>query len=278
MSFDEAFARVERSPWLRTWFGPTLDRDLPAEVEPFSFVPLAGLREVATALRIRPGQTLVDLACGRGGPGMWLAQETGAVLTGVDGSAVAVARADARAGLFGLIGRARFVVGDLARTGLPDAHADGVVCIDSFQFAPDPIAAAREVRRLLRPGGRCVLTTWEPRQLGDVELPERFRNLDLAQVLTAAGSRVRRSDTAESSADQPCAGSQEHCQRGLITGVPIVELRLIDFAASPVAPQRLARRFQLIQRRDDLRITTEDPQSGGREPMRFEVPLCCAIG
>src|SRR5215510_12011097 len=120
MSFDEGFAAVERSTWLRTSFASILDGELPAEVEPFSFVPLVGLREVAAALAMRQGETLIDLACGRGGPGMWLARETGAVVTGVDGSAVAIAQAEARAGLFGLDGRSRIVVGDLADTGLPD--------------------------------------------------------------------------------------------------------------------------------------------------------------
>jgi SAM-dependent methyltransferase len=187
MSFDEGFARVEQSIWLRTRFGLILDRELPVEVEPFSFVPLDGLREVAAALELCQGEMLVDLACGRGGPGMWLAQKAGAALTGVDGSAVAVAQAKARASLFDLEGLARFVVGDLADTGLPEACADGVVCIDAFQFAADPVLCGREVLRVLRSGRRFVLTTWEPRRLGDTDLPDRFRNLDLAQALTAAG-------------------------------------------------------------------------------------------
>jgi len=187
MSFDEAFARVERSPWLRTRFGAALDPELPAVLEPFSFVPLDGLRELAAALAIRQGETLVDLACGRGGPGLWLAQETGAALIGVDGSAVAVAQAEARAHLFGVEGRSRFTVGDFAGTGLPDGCADGVVCVDSFQFAGDHVAAGREVLRLLRSGRRFVLTNWEPRQPGDAELPDRFRDLDVARALSAAG-------------------------------------------------------------------------------------------
>jgi SAM-dependent methyltransferase len=187
MSFDEGFARVERSVWLRTTFGTLLDPDLPAEVEPFSFVPLDGLRDVATALRLDRGEALVDLACGRGGPGMWVARETGAVLIGIDGSAVGVAQATARAGLFGLEETARFMVGDLAATGLPDASADGVMSVDAIQFAPDPLACAREVLRILRPGRWFALTNWEPRRPGDPEVPDRFRDLQLARVLATAG-------------------------------------------------------------------------------------------
>jgi ubiquinone/menaquinone biosynthesis C-methylase UbiE len=187
VSFDEGFTRVQRSVWLRTTFGAVLDPDLPADVEPFSFVPLQGLREVAAALQLNRGEALVDLACGRGGPGMWVARETGAVLVGVDGSEVGVGQARARAGLFGLEQTARFVVGDLAATGLPDACADGVMSIDAIQFAPDPLACAREVLRIVRPGRWFALTNWEPRRPGDPQVPDRFRDLQLAQVLTTAG-------------------------------------------------------------------------------------------
>jgi SAM-dependent methyltransferase len=187
MSFDDAFRSYEKSPWLLTRFGSLLDPDLPAEVEPFSFVLLEALRELAAALAVGPGDALVDLACGRAGPGMWLARETGATLTGVDGSPVAVAQAGARSGRFGLEGRARFVVGDLAGTGLADAGADGVVCVDAFQFAPDPVAAAVEVLRILRPGGRFALTNWEPLRPDDPDVPERLRHADFAKTLAAAG-------------------------------------------------------------------------------------------
>ncbi|GIJ43535.1 hypothetical protein Val02_04210 [Virgisporangium aliadipatigenens] len=68
MSFDGAFTRVGRSAWLRGRFGAILDTALPPEVEPFSFVPLTGLREFAAALRLRSGETLVDLACPPGSP------------------------------------------------------------------------------------------------------------------------------------------------------------------------------------------------------------------
>jgi hypothetical protein len=40
---------------------------------------------------------------------------------------------------------------------------------------------------MLRTGHRFVLTTWEPRELGETQLPDRYRNMDVGQALTTAG-------------------------------------------------------------------------------------------
>jgi ubiquinone/menaquinone biosynthesis C-methylase UbiE len=183
--FDEGFAAIAASPGMRrVW--QAIDPDLPPEIEPFSFVSVALLGHVAHALALSPGQTLVDLGCGRGGPGLWLAQSQGVSLIGVDFSPVAVQQASDRAALFGLADTARFVVGDLAVTGLPDATADAVVSIDALHMAPDLAAAGREVLRILRPGHRLVLTGWQPRTPDDVRLPSRMR-IDWAAALRLVG-------------------------------------------------------------------------------------------
>ena len=57
--------------------------------------------------------------------------------------------------------RARFIVGDLTGTGLPDRCTDAVLCFDAVFFADDRIAALQEVRRVLRAGGRYVFTAVE---------------------------------------------------------------------------------------------------------------------
>jgi SAM-dependent methyltransferase len=63
---------------------------LPSEIEPFSFLSLAMLDHLAAWVALSPGLTLVDLACGGGGPGLWLARASGAALVGIDFSPVAV--------------------------------------------------------------------------------------------------------------------------------------------------------------------------------------------
>jgi ubiquinone/menaquinone biosynthesis C-methylase UbiE len=183
--FDRAFTAVAASPGIRRVWDLALP-GLPPQIEPFSFVTAGLLRYVARALDLSPGQTLVDLGCGRGGPGLWLAQEADVSLAGVDFSPVAVGHAAHRVALFGLAGRARFVVGDLARTGLPDASADAAVSVDAFHFAADPAAAAREALRVLQPGRRLVLTNWQPKVPGDPRLPGRS-SIDWPRVLHGAG-------------------------------------------------------------------------------------------
>jgi SAM-dependent methyltransferase len=105
---------------------------------------------------------------------------------GVDFSPVAIDQATRRAALFGATATARFIVGDLTSTSLPDAHADAAVSIDAFHFAADLAAAAAEARRILRPGGRLVLTNWQPKVTDDARLPPRLR-IDWPRLLRGAG-------------------------------------------------------------------------------------------
>jgi len=182
--FDQAFSASASPGIRRVW--ELAEPGLPADVEPFSFVSAGLLRHVLRATGLGPGQTLADLGCGRGGPGLWLAREADASLVGVDFSPVAVDQAARRAGRFGMAGRARFTVGDLTRTGLPAAVADAATSIDAFHFAADPAAAAAEARRILRPGRRLVLTNWQPKVPGDSRLPGRAR-IDWPPLLRDAG-------------------------------------------------------------------------------------------
>jgi SAM-dependent methyltransferase len=82
---------------------------------------------------------------------------------------------------------ADFRIGDLAATGLDVGSADAVLCVDAIHFAPQPDAAYGEIRRVLAPGRRAVLTCWEPLDWDDERLPERLRRVELGAGLAAAG-------------------------------------------------------------------------------------------
>jgi SAM-dependent methyltransferase len=78
---------------------------------------------------------------------------------------------------------ADFRIGDLAATGLGTHSADAVLCVDGIHFAPQPDAAYRELRRILAPGGRAVLTCWEPVDPDDEQVPRRLRLVGLGTGL-----------------------------------------------------------------------------------------------
>jgi SAM-dependent methyltransferase len=113
---------------------------------------------------LRPGERVLELACGPGGVGLAAAE-----LVGPDGevvvsdvvaemTSIAAARAEAR-GLANV--RARVL--DLEEIDEPDASFDVVLCREGLMFAADPARAAGEIRRVLRPGGRVAIAVWGPR-------------------------------------------------------------------------------------------------------------------
>ena len=175
-TFDEAFAEAVESEWLKRVFGV----GLPDDVEPFSFITAAGLEEIAATLADCRGSAVVDLACGQGGPGLWLARRIGADLIGVDFSPVGIAQARARAERSGTGVHATYHVADAAATGLTDGSAAGLVCIDAIQLMRHQEAVIVEVARILRPGATAVFTTWED--------PERLP--DLTALFEAGGLEV----------------------------------------------------------------------------------------
>ena len=160
--YDLIYAGYANSPTRRRIYRQVYGDDYPTEADPCSYITLSDLRRIAHELDIRPGQALADLACGRGGPGLFVARETGAELVGIDISEVGVKLASQQAEAFGISEHARFQVGSFAATGLPSAAFDGAMSVDAIFYAEDQAAAACEVARILLPGSRFVFTTWDP--------------------------------------------------------------------------------------------------------------------
>lgn len=155
--------------------------DLPPWMETFDFVPAAGLVTLTAHLGLRPGDTLLDLACGLGGPGLFVSELTAARVVGVDWSRVAGRRALTVAAERGR--PAGYVAAVGAVLPLRDRSVDGAICIDALGFIPG--YGLDELRRVLVPGSRLGITAWErdvPSKLGD-PVP------DYPALLAAAGFR-----------------------------------------------------------------------------------------
>ncbi|WP_161596979.1 class I SAM-dependent methyltransferase [Rhizobium glycinendophyticum] len=51
------------------------------------------------------------------------------------------------------------VVDDITQSVLPDGHFDHVLCMEVLEHVKDPFQAAHHLRRILKPGGRLLLST-----------------------------------------------------------------------------------------------------------------------
>jgi SAM-dependent methyltransferase len=149
-------------------------------------VPAEAIPELAEELRLSPGSTLLDLACGRGAYGLLVTRQAGTALIGVDFSAQALTEAREQAVRMD-VGNVSFRIGELTATGLADASVDAVLCTDAIQFPDEPADAYDEIRRVLKPGGRVALTCWEPLDRDDERLSPRVRRANLGAGLHQAG-------------------------------------------------------------------------------------------
>jgi ubiquinone/menaquinone biosynthesis C-methylase UbiE len=176
----------------RLWRDNAYRGEFPIEFAHIGFLTLTEAERMLAALHLTAGDVLVDLACGAGGPGLWAAQRSGASLIGIDPATAGLAAAEHRARATGLDDRARFELGTFERTGLPDGAADAAMTIEAFQYAPDKRAAATEILRILRPGGRAAIVCFEvdPERVEGVPVLGVDPVADYAPVLERAGLTI----------------------------------------------------------------------------------------
>ena len=116
---------------------------------------------LVASLGVAPEMRVLDLGCGDGTTAIPAARR-GAQVLGVDIASNLVAAGNERAAQAGL-SNVRFQQGDATNlAGIADESFDLVVSIFGAMFAPDPYAAAREMVRVTKPGGRIVMGNWIP--------------------------------------------------------------------------------------------------------------------
>ncbi len=161
-----------------------------------------------------PGQTVVEVAAGPGDTGLLASPllHPGGRLLSTDGVPEMVEAARRRATELGAE-NVEFAVADAAELPFADASFDGGLCRFGVMLVPDCVAAARELGRVVRAGGRIAVAVWaegernqwmtvtgrEALRLGlsdrpDPEAPGPFRLAApgrLRQVLEQAGLEVQ---------------------------------------------------------------------------------------
>jgi arsenite methyltransferase len=111
------------------------------------------LEDAVEVLAPAPGERVVDVGFG-GGHALDLIRERVAPArpAGVDVSTVMVAQGRERWG-----DGVDLHLADVAAMPFQDGSVDGLLSVNTIYFWPDPVAALREIHRVLRPGGRLVL-------------------------------------------------------------------------------------------------------------------------
>lgn len=158
------------------------------------------------------GDDVLDVACGTGNAAL-LAAARGARVLGVDAAPRLLSVARERARTLGV--SASFVEGDLGALPVDSASVDLAISVFGVIFAADPAAALGELARVLRPGGRALVTAWVPAGPIDAMLgavgrivgrvtgqpaPQRFpwsRGEAVAEAAGAGGLRLVQTTPAE---------------------------------------------------------------------------------
>ena len=117
-------------------------------------------RWLASLLQVAPDDTVVDLGCGTGASLRFLLPSLrGGLAVGLDGSASVLAECATVLGEARAAGRAVLVQADLKRpVPFSAATFDRALCHNVLEALPDPGELLVEVHRVLRPGGRLLLS------------------------------------------------------------------------------------------------------------------------
>lgn len=113
-------------------------------------------RHIAAKMQLRPGQRVLDIGCGWGGMGLYLARVAGVDVTGVTLSEEQLAVANSRARDAGVEDRARFLLQDYRKV---EGSFDRIVSVGMFEHVgPQNFRTYFDtIRRLLTPDGIAVV-------------------------------------------------------------------------------------------------------------------------
>jgi SAM-dependent methyltransferase len=128
------------------------------ERTPGAAAAFTGVGTPVRAARLQPGERVLELGCGAGLDTTWAAaavQPAGCVIA-VDMALPMVSAMRRNVGGAGATGVLP-IVAEAEALPLPEASVDVVLVNGLLSLAPDKTAVVREIRRVLRPGGRLAL-------------------------------------------------------------------------------------------------------------------------
>jgi ubiquinone/menaquinone biosynthesis C-methylase UbiE len=113
-------------------------------------------RIVRQALRLRPGERVLDVGCGPGFYCAELAEEVGpsGSVVGIDSSPSMLELASRRCAGYEAV---ELREGNAVPLPVEDAGFDAALCVQVLEYVEDPTSALDEMHRALRPGGRVLV-------------------------------------------------------------------------------------------------------------------------
>jgi SAM-dependent methyltransferase len=133
----------------------------PESLAPFDHFHGRGViatQEIAAQLALKPGERVLDIGSGIGGPARWFAAKFGVHVTGIDLTPEFCAAAVALNAITGLGDKVRIVPGSALALPVPDGAFDAAYSQNVIMNIADKKQFYREAFRALRPGGRLALS------------------------------------------------------------------------------------------------------------------------
>jgi len=109
-------------------------------------------------LALQPGDHLLDIGCGTGGPAVQAARGSGARVTGITVSREQIKTATGLAEAKGVADRVSFAYGNAMSLDFPDASFDAALSIEVFAHFSDRQRGFHEAARVLKPGGVFLMS------------------------------------------------------------------------------------------------------------------------
>ena len=174
------------------WFNTGEEKAREAQIEM--------LWQCVSMIRVRPAARVLDVGCGYGGTGIFLASELGCRVDGLSLSPKQLAVANKKAAAAKVRSKVRFRLQDAERFEYPCDHYDLVWTMESSEHFADKQRYFHQVNRTLRSDGRLLLAAWTGSMASDSVrsvaehflCPEICTPDEYVEFIEAAGMQVQK--------------------------------------------------------------------------------------